>query len=1135
MQEPIRLSSVPSGAAEPAPSAPKARAKARPRGRVPGGKALARLNMFLVQRGVAPEPTPPPPPALPGAVRGAAAAPPVGPSPAADLVAGFYAVRRQLAAPAAAVSQAWQPLGPYFMPHGQTYGDGPGSRPPVAGRVSAVAVDPADDQHVLCGSAGGGVWETRNGGRTWAPRTDDQPSLSIGALAFDPSNAQRVYAGTGEGNTARSATANIRAAGLLVSDDGGTTWAVMPGAAFIGVSFYELVIDPTDGNHILAATTNGLYETTDGGSNWASRRAQLTWSVSMHPPVPTNPAAGREVLAGCADGLFRSTDGGTSWTSVPLPTPSGTSLQRVEARHAPSNGSIAYVFAAYGFPENDPRPPVPRLWRRATFDGTFTSATTPSDLETHQAWYDWFAAVAPNNPDVLYLGAINTHRGVRQANGSWAWTNLSAKKPTGDCIHPDQHAIAFSPTDPNVVYVGNDGGLSRSPDAGTTWESLNKGLSITEVEFLAQHPEYDAWLLAGTQDNGTIRYEGQQTWYHVQDGDGGDCGVDNDDPYTCYHSFYGPYIEKSEIGGAWNDWDGVTPVQLNNEGSLFYPPLEVNGKLVVRGATRIWLSRDAGATWKAHALPGLTGFPSALATPTGDRIYVGTARGEFYRLDWAGNAWTVTALTSPAGGYVSDILVDPTSANSLWCSVNVNGQGGVYRSADGGATWAAVSTGLPPNTAVHAIEIDPAAPATVFAATDVGVFRTDDGGASWAAFGRGLPNVLVKDLLLHPKTRLLRAGTQARGVWEIALDGPTMTDVHVYLRDHAADTGRNLPSPVDVPNPFAKGTNLFWWQSPDVKIDASPFQVLGLDSLDFDVYSDDRSKAEAGIEFATGLKDERPVRGQTVRVYVQAHNRGSVAAQNVAVRVFYVPGGLTWPDLSAGFWVGFPNNAIPASSPWQPVAPHRIIPRIDTGRSAIIGFDWAVPLTIGSAVGLLAVISADNDALATTTLNVSDLVRNSRYCALRNLAVINPSPLVGPRSHAMVIDVWPTVAAASLKLDREARSLVRGVVLSKVLAEAALRAGWKEVKLGKDDAGHLMQLTDARPELKKQLDLGKAYHPPAKALGVDLAGLSKDGAQPIVLLLKPRAKRGSGSVVVRQAGDNPCGGLTIVNLAGEAP
>ena len=65
-------------------------------------------------------------------------------------------------------------------------------------------------------------------------------------------------------------------------------------------------------------------------------------------------------------------------------------------------------------------------------------------------------------------------------------TNIGAKI-SGDSVHPDQHAIAFSPTDPNTVYVGNDGGIYRSPDAGVTWQALNKGLNITEFEFLAQH------------------------------------------------------------------------------------------------------------------------------------------------------------------------------------------------------------------------------------------------------------------------------------------------------------------------------------------------------------------------------------------------------------------------------------------------------------------------------------------------------------------------------------------------------------------------------------------------------------------------------------------------------------------------
>ena len=1114
---------------------------ARPRKRVPGGKALARLNMFLLQRGVAAEPAPPPPPVIPGArkaTRAAAAALGTGaaaPNAPADLVEAFHVSRRQLAAAAVTVPQAWQPLGPYFMPHGQTYGAGPGSRPPVAGRVSAVAVDPSNADHILCGSAGGGVWESRDRGRTWTPRTDDQPSLSIGALAFDPSDALRVYAGTGEGDTARSPATNVRAAGLLVSGDGGTTWSVQPGTAFLGVSFHALVVDRRDGRHILAATTNGLYETKDRGATWSRRRTALTWSVSMHPPVPTNPAAGREVLAGCADGIFRSTDGGTTWTATTMPgTPANFERERMAVCHAPSNGSVAYVVGA-GSP-NVPDPtfptevmPKPYLWRRSAFGGAFTAVTPPADLQTGQAWYDWFAAVAPNNPEALYVGGINAHRGVRQTNGTWRWTNISAKRPSGDSIHPDQHAITFSPADPNVVYIGNDGGLYRSPDAGTTWETLDKGLCITEVEYLAQHPEYDAWLLAGTQDNGTIRYEGQQTWYAVQDGDGGDCGVDVTDPYRCYHSFYGPYVEKSNGGGGWNDWLPTTPDALNNEGSLFYPPLEVSGRLVVRGATRIWLSRDAGATWKSASLPGQTGFPSALAVATPDRVYAGTTQGEFYRVDRSGTNWTATAVTSPAPGYVSDILVDPTNVGELWCSVNVGGRGGLYRSTDGGTTWANRSTGLPPNMAVHAIEIDANAPARLFAATDVGVYRTENAGTSWTAFGRGLPNVLVKDLLLHPRTRLLRAGTQARGVWEIAVDAATMPDVMVYLRDHVADTGRRLPSPVDVPNPFQRGTNLFWWQSPDIKVDASPFRLPLRDDLEFGVYSDDKSKADDGLEFAAGLFDERPIRGQTVRLYVQVHNRGSAAARNVAVRVFHAAGSLTWPHLPSGFWTGFPANTVPASSPWQPVAAHRTIPNVPTGRSVVVGFDWTVPTSVGAAVALLAVVSADNDSLATTTLNVADLVRNSRYCGLRNLAIVNPPPIVGPQSPAVLVDVWPAGAALAMELDANARAIVQAVVVPRGLAAAARKAGWKAAKIGKAQAGQLAYLTDARPDLKKDIDFTRAWRPSDRPL--DLGALpARDGARPILLILKPKARRGVGSVLIRQGGDLR-GGMTIVNLA----
>src|SRR6185503_2192423 len=134
---------------------------------------------------------------------------------------------------------------------------------------------------------------------------------------------------------------------------------------------------------------------------------------------------------------------GSSWSPVTLPGLS-SKADRIEVCHAPSDGNIVYVWAAGNPQVPDPTDssatmPKPYLWRRNVLGGAFVSQATPPDVQTGQAWYDWFAGVAPNNPNVVYVGAINTHRGVRSATGTWNWTNIGAKS-SGDSIHPDQHA-----------------------------------------------------------------------------------------------------------------------------------------------------------------------------------------------------------------------------------------------------------------------------------------------------------------------------------------------------------------------------------------------------------------------------------------------------------------------------------------------------------------------------------------------------------------------------------------------------------------------------------------------------------------------------------------------------------------------
>jgi hypothetical protein len=660
------------------------------------------------------------------------------------------------AAAAPPAAPAWQWLGPALIPRGQTFGTGPGSRPSVSGRVAAIAVDPGNRRHLLVGSAAGGVWESFDTGATWAPRTDAQATLAIGALAFTPANPAVVYAGTGEGNFfSRLGT------GLLRSTDGGTTWSLRATAPFVGTGFYDLVVDRANPNRLLAATTALLAESTDGGAHWSQRIPQRTWSLS--------PGAAGEVLAACAVGVMRSTDGGTTWAPVPLPG-GPARYQRLAVCQASGSPGVAYAagvdFAGGAY-----------LWRRAAAGGAFAAEPLPPELKVANASYHWCAAVKPNDPNVLYLGSFDLHRGRRGTGGwawGWNWSNLSSRANSGDSIHVDQHAVAFDPADPAVVYAGNDGGLYRSADEGIGWASLNRGLGITEFEYMTQDPGNAAWIMGGTQDNGTLLRGAGLTWEVAAMGDGGDCGVNEAAPATCFHSYFSMGMERSTSGGGEGTWSAVGPFPAAGYDSLFYPPLEVNGATVAQAGQTVFVSADQGTSWAEVALNAGQRV-SALAVVSATRILAGTNGGRIFRLDRAAAGWagaTVTALASPRQAYVSDLFVDPRRPNEVWLAYSdLNPLQHVFFSTDGGATWSSRSgagSGLPTLPA-NAVAVDPANPARVFVALDLQVYQSLNGGASWAMYGTGLPNALVGDIAVHAATRRLRAATRSRGMWEIPI------------------------------------------------------------------------------------------------------------------------------------------------------------------------------------------------------------------------------------------------------------------------------------------------------------------------------------------------------------------------------
>ena len=138
--------------------------------------------------------------------------------PSAELRRRAYQTKMQLRAQRAAVETAlsnpntsgfWTPLGPMPLASDAT-GNGTQDYRQVSGRATAVVIDPADTtgNTVYIGGAQSGIWKSSNaaasdaGSVQWAPLSDNQATLSIGAIAIQPGNSDPaktvILAATGD-------------------------------------------------------------------------------------------------------------------------------------------------------------------------------------------------------------------------------------------------------------------------------------------------------------------------------------------------------------------------------------------------------------------------------------------------------------------------------------------------------------------------------------------------------------------------------------------------------------------------------------------------------------------------------------------------------------------------------------------------------------------------------------------------------------------------------------------------------------------------------------------------------------------------------------------------------------------------
>jgi photosystem II stability/assembly factor-like uncharacterized protein len=879
----------------------------------------------------------------------------------------------------------WYCIGPSVVRRGQVFGTTPSTytTAPISGRITSIAYDSLDTNVVYVGAAQGGVWKSTDGGLNWRPKSDYAASLAIGCVTVDPSvtvggKSMRILAGTGEPNESDS----YYGAGMLLSTDGGETWVARGTATFARAAFSTIAVDPANNLHLYAATDTGVYESTDAGINWTQIETGVCYDLVVDW---TNPSMPELYVGKSGFGVRRSTDGGVTWTTLSggLPVSGG----RVALAKAPSDANALYAAFVSGSS-------LTGIYRTTDGGATWTvTASTPAGVA--QAGYNLVLGVHPTDPNTVLFGDVHLWR---TTNGGGAWTRVSTGSPG---IHADQHAIAFHPTNGSLVFVGNDGGVFYSMDGGVTYAHRNKDLATLQYFICANHSLWDAVMLGGTQDNGAQRYLGHPAWEHSALGDGAYAAINSTtDTRRWFESrWWGFPLFRSDSAGAPGTWvDKKGTVSTNS--NWFYPPFEMDpadSRVLFVGYERLWRTTNSGDTWTAitGTLVGAATNITAIAVAPSDSntVYVGMQNGNVFRVTQSGGTWTATDVTSaplPAG-QISDIAIHPTNASIVYVTTSnlifSEGVGEftndhVFRTTDGGTTWVNRSTGLAQANPVNAIAIDPANPDTIYIGCDVGIFRSSNGGGAWAAWDDGLPNCSVQDLKFFAPRRLLRAATHGRSIWERPVDAAAIPLTDIYLRDDVLDTGLATPGPSGVEHPFNAGETVYWYQSPDIKIDA-PDPVTNAyqtPSRDIDY-----------VQFEE-LVPDNPRRDTWVRAHVQVHNRGNNPATNVQVRTFWANAGGGLPNLPADFWTAFPNTDPSDTSVWHPVGAARTLDIIYPGQPRVTSWSWLVPGSAPTHSCMLAVARSDENGLATSSLVIATAVNGDNNVTLKNLHVDNVLP-----------------------------------------------------------------------------------------------------------------------------------------------
>lgn len=615
------------------------------------------------------------------------------------------------------------------------------------GRATCIAFDPVNPAVMYVGAPIGGLWKTTDGGLTYTALTDALPYVSVGSCVVDYSNSSVLYISVGDHqgwwNFSR---------GIYKSTDGGATWAVtgLNWQFAQGRAISKIVMDPFNPQILFAATSNGLYKTINGGTNWTVARTGYYSDIEFEPGTSNIYAALHDYWG--SSEVFRSTDGGSTWNAL---TSFAAQYNWIRLAVTPANAAKLAVMCSIN---NNP------LYISTNYGANLNYvADVPEGSVLH---------FSPTNANILYCGGLFVQKST---DGGATWNVLTwwYNNPPYSEVHADQRNVEFHPLVPDLIYFCNDGGLYSYSENSGSFTELTNGFVTTQFYKIAISQSDPNIIIGGTQDNGGRLRDQNGQWRSTNGGDGMDVAIDptdNDVIYTTY--IYGKlyrsmdrwvndtyYCISDNIPGGTPPGSWVAPYMLDPS----------DNSTIIAGYDDVWRSIDRGNTWNALS-SGIFGGSTieclAVAASDPNTIWVSSDTSISMTSNLGGN-WS--AINNPSDLRITSLTVSPTNTNDIWITCGgYTAAKKVYYSANAGATWTNLTTGLP-NTAVNTSLYEIGSNDRIYVGTDAGVYVRDPANPTWTLVGTGLPNTAVTDLEIYYATGMLRAGTYGRGIWETSV------------------------------------------------------------------------------------------------------------------------------------------------------------------------------------------------------------------------------------------------------------------------------------------------------------------------------------------------------------------------------